>query len=171
MNFAERKKKQKIDFKKYKYFRNFHEELHVYDKGYTNDVTLKFLCKNIVLFQRAYMTDLIKWKKNDKRVPTGIIESNSEKIFSIYKNNKKKLEIQVNKFIKELQSIGCENPLIVCMGAKTYMLINQFINNILDELGDKTKIIRITHYSRQRGREKEYIKKVKEELKQQKVKI
>lgn len=110
---------KKID----KVFGNFHS-----DNGRANDFKLRYAIQGTCL-EGGYMTDIIK----------DFEEKVSGKVSSYLRKNTDFLKMNLETFKKELDDIGCENPIIIAFGNEVHnILVRKYKGNNLHKL---------THYS------------------------
>jgi len=114
-------------------FRNFHDP----SPG-GQDYKIRFAFKDTDYYG-AYMTDIIK----------GVVEVDSKNIPKHLKKNPGVLADSLKIFRQELQDLGAVSPLILAFGRIAFDIIKK--NLSLAEYG---KLIRLTHYSHQIGKEK-----------------
>jgi hypothetical protein len=114
-------------------FRNFHDP-----SPSAQDYKIRFAFKGTDYYG-AYMTDIIK----------GVVEVDSKNIPKHLKENPGVLADSLKIFRQELQDLGAVSPLILAFGRIAYGIIKE--NLTLAEYG---KLIRLTHYSHQIGKEK-----------------
>lgn len=114
-------------------FRNFHDP-----SPSGQDYKIRFAFKDTEHYG-AYMTDIIK----------GVVEVDSKNIPKHLKENPGALANSLEIFREELRDLGAVLPLILAFGRKAYDIIKE--NLCSEEYG---KLIRLTHYSHQIGKEK-----------------
>ena len=125
-------------------FRNFHDP-----SPSGQDYKIRFAFKDTEYYG-AYMTDIIK----------GVVEVDSKNIPKHLKENPGVLGDSIKIFREELRDLGAISPLILAFGRIAYDIIKE--NLLPTEYG---KLIRLTHYSHQIGKEK-YRETVLEEVQQ-----
>jgi hypothetical protein len=114
-------------------FRNFHDP-----SPSAQDYKIRFAFRDTEHYG-AYMTDIIK----------GVVEVDSKNIPKHLKENPGVLADSLKIFRQELRDLGSVSPLILAFGRIAYDTIKE--NLSLAEYG---KLIRLTHYSHQIGKEK-----------------
>ena len=125
-------------------FRNFHDP-----SPSAQDYKIRFAFRDTEYYG-AYMTDIIK----------GVVEVDSKNIPKHLKKNPGVLAESLEIFREELRHLGAISPLILAFGRIAYDIIKE--NLSLAEYG---KLIRLTHYSHQIGKEK-YRETVLKEIQQ-----
>ena len=125
-------------------FRNFHDP-----SPSGQDYKIRFAFRDTEYYG-AYMTDIIK----------GVVEVDSKNIPKHLKENPGVLAGSLKIFRQELRDLGAVSPLILAFGRIAYDIIKE--NLSLAEYG---KLIRLTHYSHQIGKEK-YRETVLKEIQQ-----
>ena len=114
-------------------FRNFHDPS---PSGQDYKIRFAFIDTE---YYGAYMTDIIK----------GVVEVDSKNIPKHLKENPGVLVESLEIFRQELRDLGAVSPLILAFGRKAYDIIKE---NLFS--GEYGKLIRLTHYSHQIGKEK-----------------
>jgi hypothetical protein len=114
-------------------FRNFHDP-----SPSGQDYKIRFAFKDTEYYG-AYMTDIIK----------GVVEVDSKNITKHLKENPVVLADSLEIFRQELRDLGAVSPLILAFGRIAYDIIKKNLSSA--EYG---KLIRLTHYSHQIGKEK-----------------
>ena len=114
-------------------FRNFHDP-----SPSAQDYKIRFAFKDTEYYG-AYMTDIIK----------GVVEVDSKNIPKHLKENPGVLVDSLKIFRQEIRDLGAVSPLILAFGRIAYDIIKE--NLCSEEYG---KLIRLTHYSHQIGKEK-----------------
>ena len=114
-------------------FRNFHDP-----SPSGQDYKIRFAFKDTEYYG-AYMTDIIK----------GVVEVDSKNIPKHLKENQGALANSLEIFRQELRDLGAVSPLILAFGRIAYDIIKENLSSA--EYG---KLIRLTHYSHQIGKEK-----------------
>lgn len=104
-------------------FSNFHS-----DNGRANDFKLRYAIQGSCL-EGGYMTDIIK----------DFEEKISGKVSRFLRNNSDFLTENLDSFEKELDFIGCKNPIIIAFGNDVY--------NILTKKCKYVNVYKLTHYS------------------------
>jgi len=104
-------------------FGNFHS-----DSGRANDFKLRYAFQGTSL-EGGYMTDIIK----------DFEEKVSGKVSSYLRKNPEFLKMNLETFKKELEDIGCANPIIIAFGNDAY--------NILTRKYKGNNVYKLTHYS------------------------
>lgn len=125
-------------------FRNFHDP-----SPSAQDYKIRFAFRDTEHYG-AYMTDIIK----------GVVEVDSKNIPKHLKENPGVLVDSLKIFRQELRDLGSVSPLILAFGRIAYDIIKE--NLSLAEYG---KLIRLTHYSHQIGKDK-YRETVLKEIQQ-----
>jgi hypothetical protein len=125
-------------------FRNFHDP-----SPSGQDYKIRFAFKDTEYYG-AYMTDIIK----------GVVEVDSKNIPKHLKENPGVLANSLKIFRQELRDLGAVSPLILAFGRIAYDIIKENLSSA--EYG---KLIRLTHYSHQIGKEK-YRETVLKEIQQ-----
>ena len=106
-----------------KVFGNFHS-----DSGRANDFKLRYAIQGTCL-EGGYMTDIIK----------DFEEKVSGKVSSYLRKNPEFTKTNLDIFKKELEDIGCENPIIIAFGNDTYKILKRRYKG--------NNIHKLTHYS------------------------
>ena len=114
-------------------FRNFHDP-----SPSGQDYKIRFAFKDTEYYG-AYMTDIIK----------GVVEVDSKNIPKHLKENPGVLANSIKIFREELRDLGAISPLILAFGRIAFDLVKENLSSA--EYG---KLIRLTHYSHQIGKEK-----------------
>ena len=114
-------------------FRNFHDP-----SSSAHDYKIRFAFEDTEYYG-AYMTDIIK----------GVVEVDSKNIPKHLKENPVVLADSLKIFRQELRDLGAVSPLILAFGRIAYDIIKKNLSSA--EYG---KLIRLTHYSHQIGKEK-----------------
>ena len=114
-------------------FRNFHDP-----SSSAQDYKIRFAFEDTEYYG-AYMTDIIK----------GVVEVDSKNIPKHLKENPVVLADSLKIFRQELRDLGAVSPLILAFGRIAYDIIKKNLSSA--EYG---KLIRLTHYSHQIGKEK-----------------
>ena len=125
-------------------FRNFHDP-----SPSGQDYKIRFAFKDTEYYG-AYMTDIIK----------GVVEVDSKNIPKHLKENPGVLADSIKIFREELRDLSAISPLILAFGRIAYVIIKENLSS--EEYG---KLIRLTHYSHQIGKEK-YRETVLKEIQQ-----
>lgn len=125
-------------------FRNFHDP-----SPSGQDYKIRFAFEDTDYYG-AYMTDIIK----------GVVEVDSKNIPKHLKENLVVLADSLKIFRQELRDLGAVSPLILAFGRIAYDIIKKNLSSA--EYG---KLIRLTHYSHQIGKEK-YRETVLKEIQQ-----
>ncbi|MAF82903.1 MAG: hypothetical protein CL797_02225 [Chromatiales bacterium] len=110
---------------------NFHDS---YSKA--TDFKIRFALKDSP-FWGGYMTDIIK----------NNIEIDSSKIPNYLKNNPSIEKDNMKIFKEELRDLGCDNPLIISVGALTHIILKR-------NFDETYNIINIPHYAVRISKEK-----------------
>ncbi|WP_237201052.1 hypothetical protein [Rothia nasimurium] len=146
-------------------FGAFHEETST-----TSDHRLRDACLGTPLWG-GYITDLVKFK--DGKI-SPVRDSNSNNISKLLRNQDF-LNEQIDGLCTELSELGCKNPTIVALGNAVFdALVNKNDGlpkkKILESLGNNTRLVRITHYSKATGiSHHNYVAKVYQELNHQSI--
>jgi len=123
-------------------FRNFHDS-----NPRANDFKIRYAFNN-TKYYGAYMTDIIKCFEM----------VNSNDVLGHLNAHPALIEENIVKFREELQDLNSKAPTILAFGVGTYKLLNQNLR------GDEySRLIKLTHYSHQIGKEK-YRAKVLSEI-------
>ena len=125
-------------------FRNFHDP-----SPSAQDYKIRFAFKDTEYYG-AYMTDII----------TGVVEVDSKNIPKHLKENPGVLAESLEIFREEIRDLGAISPLILAFGRIAFDLVKENLSSA--EYG---KLIRLTHYSHQIGKEK-YRETVLKEIQQ-----
>ena len=125
-------------------FRNFHDP-----SPSAQDYKIRFAFRDTEYYG-AYMTDIIK----------GVVEVDSKNIPKHLKENPGVLAKSLEIFKQELRDLGAVSPLILAFGRIAFDLVKENLHST--EYG---KLIRLTHYSHQIGKEK-YRETVLKEIQQ-----
>lgn len=123
-------------------FRNFHDP-----SPRAQDYKIRYAFTETDYYG-AYMTDIIK----------GVIEVDSKNIPNHLKKNPGILRESLRTFREELQDLGIEKPLILGFGHLAFNLLKEQLLST-----EYQKLVRLTHYSHQIGKEK-YREKVLAEI-------
>lgn len=127
-------------------FRNFHDP-----SPSGQDYKIRFAFKDTEYYG-AYMTDIIK----------GVVEVDSKNIPKHLKENQGALANSLEIFRQELRDLGSVSHLILAFGRIAYDIIKENLSS-----GEYGKLIRLTHYSHQIGKEKyreTVLKEIQKEL-------
>lgn len=100
----------------------------------------------------AYMTDIIK----------NLVMLKSNDVVKHLKDNPGVIAENIKVFEKELEDIGAQKPVILAFGKDTYRILKENLNPEV-----YSKLIKLTHYSHQIGKEK-YREKMMKEVASQK---
>ena len=111
-------------------FANFHDSN---PRG--TDFKIRYALKDSP-YWGAYMTDIIK----------NFVEKDSKNLMNYLKKNQSFEKENIKFFLKEIDDLEIENPLIVAFGNDTYNILFKNINNL--------KILKIPHYAHQISKEK-----------------
>ncbi len=109
---------------------NFHDSRSV-----ANDFKIRFALKETP-YWGAYMTDVL----------VGLHETDSAKVSSWIKHNSLGVDEQVARLESELVDIGAVDPLVVAFGGLAHDVLRV-------RLGKKYRIVKVTHYAHQVGKE------------------
>ena len=123
-------------------FRNFHDP-----NPRANDFKIRHAFEGTEYYG-AYMTNIIK----------GVVEVDSKNIPSHLKKNPEVVCKSLETFRQELRDLGDGKPLLLAFGATAHAVL---VENLRED--EYRKLIRITHYSHQIGKE-QYQAKVMEEI-------
>jgi len=123
-------------------FRNFHDP-----SPRAQDYKIRYAFTETDYYG-AYMTDIIK----------GVVEVDSKNIPNHLKKNPDVLRDSLNTFREELQDLGNEAPLILGFGHLAFGFLREHLLPT-----EYQRLVRLTHYSHQIGKEK-YREKVLEEI-------
>ena len=123
-------------------FRNFHDP-----NPRANDFKIRHAFEGTDYYG-AYMTDIIK----------GVVEVDSKNIPGHLKRNPEVVRKSLETFREELRDLGDGKPLLLAFGAMAHAVL---VENLRED--EYRKLIRITHYSHQIGKE-QYRTKVMEEI-------
>jgi len=123
-------------------FRNFHDP-----NPRANDFKIRHAFEGTDYYG-AYMTDIIK----------GVVEVDSKNIPDHLKKNPEVVRKSLETFRQELRDLGDGKPLLLAFGAMAHAVL---VENLRED--EYRKLIRITHYSHQIGKE-QYRAKVLEEI-------
>ena len=127
-------------------FRNFHDP-----SPSAQDYKIRFAFKDTEYYG-AYMTDIIK----------GVVEVDSKNIPKHLKENPGVLGESLEIFREELRDLGAISPLILAFGRIAFDLVKENLSS-----AEYSKLIRLTHYSHQIGKEKyreTVLKEIQKEL-------
>ena len=125
-------------------FRNFHDP-----SPSGQDYKIRFAFEGTEYYG-AYMTDIIK----------GVVEVDSKNIPKHLKKNPGALANSLEIFRQELRDLATASPLILAFGRIAYDIIKENLSS-----SEYCKLIRLTHYSHQIGKEK-YRETVLKEIQQ-----
>ena len=114
-------------------FRNFHDP-----SPSGQDYKIRFAFEGTEYYG-AYMTDIIK----------GVVEVDSKNIPKHLKENPGALANSLEIFRQELRDLATASPLILAFGRIAYDIIKENLSS-----SEYCKLIRLTHYSHQIGKEK-----------------
>lgn len=114
-------------------FQNFHDS-----DGRANDFKLRYALKG-THYYGAYMTDIIK---DYPKVDSNEVKKDTKDNPSIISDN-------IAGFKKELEFIGANKPLIICLGTQVYDILSKNL-----EKDYYSVLIKIYHYSYRIGKEK-----------------
>jgi len=114
-------------------FMNFHDS-----NPYGQDYKIRYAFEDTPYYG-AYMTDIIK----------NYPEVDSNKVFQNLKKNPNKVKENIDFFEKELNFICSEKPLILAFGTQAFEILEKNLDK-----SKYTKLVKITHYSHQIGKEK-----------------
>lgn len=114
-------------------FRNFHDP-----SPSAQDYKIRFAFRDTEYYG-AYMTDIIK----------GVVEVDSKNIPRHLKENPGVLADSLEIFRQELRDLGAISPLILAFGRIAFDLVKENLSS-----SEYCKLIRLTHYSHQIGKEK-----------------
>jgi hypothetical protein len=123
-------------------FRNFHDP-----SPRAQDYKIRYAF-NGTEFSGAYMTDIIK----------GVVEVDSKNIPKHLKQNPDVLRDSLKTFREEVGDLGVEAPLILGFGGLAFEILKEHLLP-----NEYRKLVRLTHYSHQIGKEK-YREKVLAEI-------
>jgi hypothetical protein len=123
-------------------FKNFHDA-----NPRANDFKIRFAFEETEYYG-AYMTDVIK---NFEMV-------DSSDVKKYLKNNPKIVKENLGVLRKEISDLKSEKPVILAFGGMVHQILTENL-----ETGEYKRLIKLTHYSHQIGKE-EYRKKVQEEI-------
>ena len=110
---------------------NFHDSRSV-----ANDFKIRFALQETP-YWGAYMTDVL----------VGLHETDSAKVRSWINRNPMGVDEQIVRLESELVDIGAVDPLVVAFGGLAYDVLRV-------RLGKKYRILKVTHYAHQVGKEK-----------------
>ncbi|MFA6013516.1 MAG: hypothetical protein WC742_00485 [Gallionellaceae bacterium] len=113
-------------------FKNFHDL-----NPSANDFKIRYAFRNTE-FYGAYMTDVIK----------NLEMKDSHDVQFHLKNNPELIQENISLFCEELSDIEAKEPIILAFGVDTYNLLNKHLKR-----NEYSKLIRLTHYSQQIGKE------------------
>ena len=123
-------------------FRNFHDP-----NPRANDFKIRHAFEGTDYYG-AYMTDIIK----------GVVDVDSKNIPNHLKKNPEVLHKSMETFREELRDLGGGKPLLLAFGALAHSVL---VENLRED--EYWKLIRITHYSHQIGKE-QFREKVLEKI-------
>jgi hypothetical protein len=123
-------------------FKNFHDA-----NPRANDFKIRFAFEETEYYG-AYMTDVIK---NFEMVDSGDVKK-------YLKDNPKIVKENLGLLRKEMADLKSEKPVILAFGGMVHQILTENL-----ETGEYKRLIKLTHYSHQIGKE-EYRKKVQEEI-------
>ncbi|NCY22281.1 hypothetical protein EBX31_10050 [bacterium] len=123
-------------------FRNFHDP-----NPRANDFKIRHAFEGTDYYG-AYMTDIIK----------GVVDVDSKNIPNHLKKNPEVLHKSMETFREELRDLGGGKPLLLAFGALAHAVL---VENLRED--EYWKLIRITHYSHQIGKE-QFREKVLEKI-------
>lgn len=158
LNFAERDAATKEATKALPYH-VFHEET-----TYTSDHRLRDACCGTLLWG-GYLTDLVKFAGTTLKP---LRDSNAAAVQKQLANTEF-LEHQVRGLCTELQELGSQDPVIVALGNAVYAALTKACSTeiLRGELGQATRIVKLTHYSRAAGiAHSDYVAKVYRQLRE-----
>jgi hypothetical protein len=113
-------------------FLNFHSP-----SPRANDFKIRYAFKNSPYYG-AYMTDIIK----------SLVEVVATNVMRHLKEHPKAIEENVETFRQEMQDLNAEAPVILAFGKDTHKLLSNNLNK-----NEYSKLIKLTHYSHQIGKE------------------
>ncbi len=113
-------------------FINFHDP-----NPRANDFKIRYAFRNSAYYG-AYMTDIIKFLQ----------EVDSKNVITYLKGHPEIVEKSVRTFRKEMQDLRATAPVILAFGKDTYKLLSESLNK-----NEYSKLIKLTHYSHQIGKE------------------
>jgi hypothetical protein len=114
-------------------FRNFHDP-----HSSANDFKIRYAF-NDSIYYGAYMTDIIKLHEDVK----------SKNVLQYLRERPAVVEQNVSLFLDEIKDLQARAPLILAFGRATYRLLNEHLKKEAYR-----KLIGITHYSHQIGKER-----------------
>ena len=123
-------------------FKNFHDA-----NPRANDFKIRFAFEETEYYG-AYMTDVIK---NFETADSGDVKK-------YLKDNPKIVKENLGLLRKEIADLKSEKPVILAFGGMVHQILTENL-----ETGEYKRLIKLTHYSHQIGKE-EYRKKVQEEI-------
>lgn len=113
-------------------FHNFHDS-----NPSANDFKIRYAFKNSPYYG-AYMTDIIKFLE----------EVDSRNVLRHLKEHPARIEENLKIFREEMRDIKATAPIILAFGKDTYKLLTETLSK-----NEYCKLIRLTHYSHQIGKE------------------
>jgi hypothetical protein len=113
-------------------FVNFHDS-----SPRANDFKIRYAFKDSAYYG-AYMTDIIKFLE----------EVDSKNVMRYLKERPEIIEKNLRKFREEMQDLQAKAPVILAFGKVTHKLLSENLSE-----NEYRKLIRLTHYSHQIGKE------------------
>ena len=113
-------------------FRNFHDQ-----SSHAHDYKIRYAFRKTEYYG-AYMTDIIK----------GVVEVDSKNIPKHLSQNPDVSQDSLNKFREEILDLGISAPLLLAFGRLAFNILTE---HLLPK--EYKKLIRLTHYSHQIGKE------------------
>jgi hypothetical protein len=113
-------------------FINFHDR-----NPRANDFKIRYAFKDSAYYG-AYMTDIIKFRE----------EVNSKNVMKYLKEHPEVIEENLEIFREEMQDLKAEAPVILAFGKDTHTILSENLNK-----NEYRKLIKLTHYSHQIGKE------------------
>jgi len=113
-------------------FTNFHDRRPI-----ANDFKIRYAFKDSA-YAGAYMTDIIK----------SHVEVDSRNVKKYLKEHPEIIERNFKTFREEMQDLGAKAPVMLAFGKDVHKLLTENLNK-----NEYSKLIKLTHYSHQIGKE------------------